>query len=41
MQGLLNHTIIDEAESLNGMYKQAFDRILNQVKLCWQEDLVL
>ena len=31
MQGLLNHTVIDEAEELDGVYKQAFDRILNQV----------
>ena len=33
MQGLLNHTVLDEAEELEGMYKQAFDRIINQVQL--------
>lgn len=33
MQGLLNHTVLDEAEELDGMYKQAFDRIINQVQL--------
>ena len=31
MQGLLNHTVIQEVEELDGMYKQAFDRIINQV----------
>ncbi|KAL0035404.1 hypothetical protein WJX77_005166 [Trebouxia sp. C0004] len=31
LQGLLNHTVLDEIEELEGMYKQAFDRIMNQV----------
>ena len=31
LQGLLNHTVIKEADELQGMYKQAFDRIINQV----------
>ena len=31
LQGLLNHTVIEEVEELDGMYKQAFDRIINQV----------
>ena len=31
LQGLLNHTVPDEIEELEGMYKQAFDRIMNQV----------
>lgn len=31
MQGLLEHTVIPEVEELEGMYKQAFDRIMNQV----------
>lgn len=31
MQGLLNHTVLDEVEGLEGTYKQAFDRIMNQV----------
>ena len=30
-QGLLEHTVISEVEELDGMYKQAFDRIINQV----------
>ena len=31
LQGLLQHTVIKEADKLEGMYKQAFDRIINQV----------
>ncbi|KAL3137318.1 hypothetical protein ABBQ32_006858 [Trebouxia sp. C0010 RCD-2024] len=31
LQGLLNHTVIQEVEELDGRYKQAFDRIINQV----------
>ena len=31
VQGLLNHTVIQEVEELDGRYKQAFDRIINQV----------
>lgn len=31
LQGLLNHTVVEEVEELDGMYKQAFDRIINQV----------
>ena len=31
MQGLLNHTVTEEVDDLDGMYKQAFDRIMNQV----------
>lgn len=31
LQGLLNHMVLDEIEELEGMYKQAFDRIMNQV----------
>ena len=31
LQGLLQHTVVKQADSLEGMYKQAFDRIANQV----------
>lgn len=31
VQGLLSHTVIPEVEELDGRYKQAFDRIINQV----------
>lgn len=33
VQGLLHHTVIKDADELEGMYKQAFDRIINQVSL--------
>ena len=33
LQGLLNHMVLDEVEELEGMYKQAFDRIMNQVSM--------
>lgn len=33
VQGLLQHTVIKHADQLEGMYKQAFDRIINQVRL--------
>lgn len=34
LQGLLNHTVLKEAQDLQGMYSAAADRIFNQVGSC-------
>ena len=34
LEGLLQHTVLKEAEKLEGMYSRAADRIFNQVSCC-------
>ena len=36
MQGMLQHTLLKEADRLDGMYAQALNRIYNQVNSPWQ-----
>ncbi len=34
-QGLLNHTVLEDAQHLDGLYQRAFDRLCNQVHCCF------